>query len=105
MTNGDFHTVCRVGEIPEGQGRAFVVKDRIVAVFNDDGTYYGTDDTCPHMGASLAQGQMFEGTVICGWHAWRFCIKEGTWLDNPRLKIDTFDVRVQNGEIQVKVPE
>ncbi|MBI3464232.1 MAG: Rieske (2Fe-2S) protein [Planctomycetes bacterium] len=101
----DFHTVARVGQIPEGQGRAFAVRGRIIAVFNDAGQYYAIDDTCPHMGASLAGGQLFEGTVICAWHAWRFSIKDGTWVDNPRLKIDSYEVRVAGEEIQVKVPE
>lgn len=101
----EFHTVARVGEIPEGQGRAFVVDGQIVAVFNDSGRYYAIEDTCPHMGASLSQGQLYEGTVICGWHAWRFSIKDGTWVDNPRLKVDSFEVRVAGEEIQVKAPE
>ncbi len=100
----EYQTVARVGEIPESQGRAFEVAGKLVAVFNHDGEYFAIDDACPHMGASLAQGQMFEGTVICCWHAWRFSIRDGTWVDNPRLKIDTYDVRVEGDEIQVKPP-
>lgn len=97
-----FQTIARVGEIAEGQGRAFVVGTRIVAVFRQGDEYFAIDDTCPHMGASLADGQMCDGSVVCGWHAWRFSIKDGTWLDNPRLKIDTFEVRVEGEEIQVR---
>jgi len=32
-------------------------------------------------------------------------LEDGTWIDNPRLKIDTFEVRVQGGEIQVNVED
>ena len=43
--------------------------------------------------------------VSCPWHAWRFRISDGTWCDNPRIKIDTFPLRVVGDEIQVSVPE
>jgi nitrite reductase/ring-hydroxylating ferredoxin subunit len=101
-TGSDYVTVARVGEIPEGQGQAYTVGDRLVAVFNDGGTYFAIDDFCPHMGASLAGGYMEEGAVACPWHAWRFSIRDGSWLDNPKIRVDCFDVRVVDGEIQVK---
>jgi nitrite reductase (NADH) small subunit/3-phenylpropionate/trans-cinnamate dioxygenase ferredoxin subunit len=42
--------------------------------------------------------------VTCPWHAWRFCVSNGKWADNPKLAVDTFDVRVVGNEIQVHVP-
>ena len=99
----DYQTVARVGEIPEGQGRAFEVAGKLVAVFQEGGEYFAIDDTCPHMGASLATGQLLEGVVTCCWHAWRFCIRDGSWADNPKLKVASYDVRVEGDAIQVKV--
>jgi nitrite reductase (NADH) small subunit/3-phenylpropionate/trans-cinnamate dioxygenase ferredoxin subunit len=100
----DFITVARVGDITEGQGQAFPVNGRMVAVFLYDGQYYAIDDFCPHMGASLAGGYLAGGVVTCPWHAWRFSVCDGTWCDNPRIKIDSFEVRVVGDEIQVNVP-
>ncbi len=100
----EFVTVAKVGSIPEGEGATFPLGDRLVAVFNLAGTYHAIDDLCPHMGASLGAGQLDdEGKVTCPWHAWRFDVCDGTWCDNPRLKIDAFEVRVQGDEIQVAV--
>ena len=100
----EFVTVAKVGSIPEGQGASFPVGDRLVAVFNHSGTYTAIDDVCPHMGASLGAGQLDgEGKVMCPWHAWRFDVCDGTWCDNPTLKIDTFEVRVEGEDIQVRV--
>jgi nitrite reductase (NADH) small subunit/3-phenylpropionate/trans-cinnamate dioxygenase ferredoxin subunit len=99
-----FVTVARVGSIPPGQGETFTVGDRLVAVFNDGGTYRAIDDLCPHMGASLGAGPIEGGVVTCPWHAWRFRLSDGAWCDNPRLAVDTFEVRVQGNEIQVRVP-
>ena len=103
----DFQTVARVGEIPEGEGRAFEVAGRMIAVFLVGGKYSAIYDTCPHMGASLASGYVENGGVMCPWHAWRFSVTEGTWLDNPKssLRQEVFETRIAGNEIQVKIPE
>ncbi|HEX3659274.1 MAG TPA: Rieske (2Fe-2S) protein [Pirellulales bacterium] len=99
----DFATVAKVGAIPEGRGATFVVADRLVAVFNDGGRYFALDDICPHMGASLSPGEVHDGIVTCPWHAWRFRLCDGAWADNPKIKIDRFEVRVDGDDIQVRV--
>jgi nitrite reductase (NADH) small subunit len=102
-TNDGFVTIAKVGGIPEGEGRSFQVGERLVAVFLQGGQYYAIDDLCPHMGASLGAGYLDEeGNVTCPWHAWRFCVRDGKWCDNPRLGVDTFDVRVIDDQIQVR---
>ena len=107
MNDSGFQTVARVGEIPAGEGRSFPVNGRMVAVFHIDGQYRAIADACPHMGASLASGYVDDGAVTCPWHAWRFCVQDGLWLDNPKSKIrtDCYSVRVVDDEIQVCVPE
>ncbi len=102
----DFETVANVGDIPEGEGRSYAVNGRMVGIFNIDGEYSAINDTCPHMGASLASGHVEGSAVTCPWHAWRFCVKEGTWLDNPNAKVktDKYEVRLEGTHIQVKVP-
>ena len=103
IASAEFTTVAKVGEIPEGQGAAYPVNGRMVAVFCEGGQYFAIDDFCPHMGASLAGGYVEKGLVSCPWHAWRFCIRDGTWADNPRIKIDAFETRVVGDEVQVRV--
>jgi len=98
-----FVTVAKVGSIAEGEGASFQVGDRLVAVFLHQGQYLAIDDLCPHMGASLGAGDLDDGGVVtCPWHAWRFHVHDGRWCDNPRLAVDTFDVRVVGEEIQVR---
>jgi len=101
-----FKTVGKVGDIAPGTGKAFEFGDQMVAIFLEtDGTYLAIDDLCPHMGASLASGHFSEGVVTCPWHGWSFDARDGSWCDNRRLKIDTFEVRIQNDDIQLAAVE
>jgi nitrite reductase (NADH) small subunit/3-phenylpropionate/trans-cinnamate dioxygenase ferredoxin subunit len=103
----EFVSVAKLGEIPEGEGRAFPVNGTMVAVFHVKGEYTAVSDTCPHMGASLASGYVEGTAVMCPWHAWRFCVKDGTWLDAPQAKIrlNSYEVRIVGDDIQVLVPD
>lgn len=97
----DFVTVATVDEIPEGAGKAFEVGDKMVAVFKIDGQIHAIDDQCPHMGASLASGFIEGCEVACPWHAWRFDVRDGTWCDNRRIKIDSFQTRIVDNQVQI----
>jgi nitrite reductase (NADH) small subunit/3-phenylpropionate/trans-cinnamate dioxygenase ferredoxin subunit len=101
----EFITVAKVGDIPEGEGRAYEYDEQMVAVFNDKGEYRAIDDMCPHMGASLASGHLEDGVVACPWHSWRFDTRDGAWCENRRLTIDVFQVRVVGDEIQIAAAE
>lgn len=103
----EFISVAKVGDIPEGQGRSYPVDGKMVGVFLIGGEYHAINDSCPHMGASLASGYVEDGAVTCPWHAWRFCVKDGAWLDSPQSKVktDCFEVSVDGDDIRVKLPE
>jgi nitrite reductase (NADH) small subunit/3-phenylpropionate/trans-cinnamate dioxygenase ferredoxin subunit len=100
----EFRTVCRVGDIAEGEGKAVSVGDKVIAVFLAGGRYAAIDDCCPHMGASLSEGYVEGGIVTCPWHAWRFRLQDGAWADNPRIYIGCYPVRVEGDLVQVQVP-
>ncbi|HZZ71443.1 MAG TPA: Rieske (2Fe-2S) protein [Pirellulales bacterium] len=100
----EFVTVAKVGAIRPGEGATFTLGENLVAVFLENGAYFAIDDLCPHMGASLGAGCIDGGIVTCPWHAWRFRVADGAWADNPRIKINTYDVRVMGDEIQVRGP-
>lgn len=100
---GVFHSVCKVADVVEGLGHTVYVEDKPIAVFLVDGKYFAIDDTCPHMGASLASGFVENGCVTCPWHFWRFRLDDGKWADNPRLGIGRYAIRVVNDEIQVEL--
>src|SRR5271165_3550346 len=98
-----YHTVARVGEIPEGRGIPVQIEGRTIAVFLDEGNYFAIDDACPHKGAPLCDGIIFDKTVTCTWHGWRFSLEDGRWIDSPskRTRTGTYPVRLEGDLIQV----
>lgn len=100
-----YHDVSSIHDIPLGRGRVFTVAGRMIAVMNDGGEFRAIDDFCPHMGASLGDGYVENGCVSCPWHAWRFRLSDGAWLDNPKIKTDTFPIRIVGDRVEVGIEE
>jgi nitrite reductase (NADH) small subunit len=100
-----YHTVALVGEIAEGRGLPVVILGREIAVFLDEGNYYAIDNACPHKGAPLCDGIVFDKTVTCTWHGWRFSLEDGRWIDSPssRTRTGCYPVRIEGDRIQVAV--
>jgi nitrite reductase/ring-hydroxylating ferredoxin subunit len=70
--------VASTADIPEGEGRAFDVNGKTVAVFNSGGTFYAIDNECKHQGGPLAEGEL-DGTVVtCPLHAWTYDVTSGS---------------------------
>jgi nitrite reductase (NADH) small subunit/3-phenylpropionate/trans-cinnamate dioxygenase ferredoxin subunit len=101
----DFQTVCKLEDLKPGQGKTVALGSRLIALFTIDGRVCAIDDVCPHMGASLGAGELDGAIVTCLWHGWRFRVTDGTWADNPRIKIPCYAVRVVDGLVQVQPPE
>jgi nitrite reductase (NADH) small subunit len=92
-----FQTVCKVQDLPEGEGKIVPFGRKSI---------YAVDDVCPHMGASLGSGHVEGDTVTCPWHAWRFRLSDGVWADYPKgkVKIGCYVVRVEGDDVQIELP-
>ena len=103
----DFIAVADEDEIPVGSAKAFPVNGKLVAVFHTEDGWYAIDDLCPHQGASLSAGHVEDKAVMCPWHAWRFSIEDGRWLDadTGKLACGSYAVKVEDEEVFVSVPK
>ena len=70
-------TIASVDEIAEGKGKAFDLGEKRIAIFNVAGKFHAIDDTCPHAGASLAEGDLEGDNVVCPWHYAEFSLETG----------------------------
>jgi len=93
-----------VGDLPPGAGRPVVVEGRAIALFNDAGDILAVDDTCPHQGASLGEGLLHRGEVVCPWHAWTFDLRSGESTRIPGTSVACYATRLSGGDVEVEIP-
>jgi nitrite reductase/ring-hydroxylating ferredoxin subunit len=97
-----FVKVATVQEVPPGKAKQVKVGGKTLAVFNVSGNFYAIDDTCPHRGASLAEGELEGQEVVCPWHAAAFDVTTGAHLCPPaHSDVACYKVQVVGDEVQV----
>ena len=103
MANARRIKVAAVGDVASGQGAVVEADGKSLALFNVDGAWYATDNTCPHRGGPLGEGDLDGRVVTCPWHAWRWDVTTGANVNNPVVRVACFPVAVENGAVYVEV--
>lgn len=100
----EFVRVAKASDLEPGKCMRVDVAGHKIALYNVDGEVYATDDTCSHAEASLSQGCLRGDEIECPMHGARFNVKTGQALCLPAwAPVDTFAVKVEDGEIKVRV--
>jgi nitrite reductase (NADH) small subunit len=90
--------------LPPGSATHVEVDDGAVAVCNVNGTLHAVDGICPHSAGPLGHGALHGTTLVCPYHAWGFDCVTGVCDADDELKLATYPVRIENGDIWVDVP-
>ena len=100
----EFVRVCAQSDLPR-QGLVLEVSldGRPLCVANVDGAICVLDGTCPHEGGPLGEGSLENGRVVCPWHGYAFDVHTGASEDDPDVKAEVLEARVENGELRVKI--
>ncbi len=100
----EWRKVGDIGEIPEGGAKSVELDEgRTIALFNDAGKIYATDNQCPHMGYPLTRGVIRHGILTCDWHGRSFDLEAGGCFNVECDDLQTFPAQVRNGEIWLQV--
>jgi nitrite reductase/ring-hydroxylating ferredoxin subunit len=70
-------------ELPPGRCSEVSVGGKPVALYNVDGTFYATSNTCIHAAARWARASWSGHAVMCPWHAWTWDVRSGENTANP----------------------
>ena len=96
--------VAKASDVPPGQGRVVQAGAKTLALFNVDGVFHAIDNTCPHRGGPMGDGDLDGRVAVCPWHGWRWDVTTGANANNPAVKIACFPARVENGDVYVELP-
>jgi nitrite reductase (NADH) small subunit len=99
-----YQKLASLDELPQGTLLEIVQGNDLYALCNVAGEVRAMSGTCPHHGGPLGQGALEGSIVTCPWHAWQFDTRTGACSFNDALRIPTYAVRVEAGEILVDLP-
>jgi nitrite reductase (NADH) small subunit len=100
----DYVRVCAQSELPQsGLVREISVEGRALCIANVDGAICVLDGTCPHEGGPLGEGTIENGRVVCPWHGYAFDAHTGETEDDPAVKAEVLEAKLENGELRVKM--
>ena len=100
-----FVSVTHYDQLPERRGHCAVVGRCELAVFKVNGEVFALDNTCPHRGGPLSEGDIVGDQIFCPLHAWGFKLRTGQSTTNPRARVRSYPVRVVDGRVEVEVEE
>ena len=89
--------IAELKDLPPGAGTSVDAAGRTLALFNVDGTLYAVDNTCPHRGGPLAEGDLDGAVVTCPWHGWRYDVTTGVRDGTPTVRVACYPVTIVDG--------
>jgi 3-phenylpropionate/trans-cinnamate dioxygenase ferredoxin subunit len=98
-------------ELSDGGKMKVVVKGETLMLAKLDGAYYALHNKCPHMGGSLADGNLNGGNIVCPRHGSVFDVKTGKAVHGGKLAFIKFNVgdatsypvKTQDGDVMVGI--
>jgi 3-phenylpropionate/trans-cinnamate dioxygenase ferredoxin component len=100
--------VFQEDELPPGSMKLVSTTAGVVGVYNLEGELRALEDRCSHDDGPLCEGDWDaeEGIVVCPRHGSNFDIRTGVPLTLPAFEpVFTYPVRVENGVVEVLVPD
>jgi nitrite reductase/ring-hydroxylating ferredoxin subunit len=99
----EYVTVARADEIPPGTVRTVHVGEESIALVRVDGTFYATQNACVHLQGPLGLGWLENCMLTCPWHGWQYDVRTGENEFDRAIVLRTYEVRVEDGDVQVAV--
>lgn len=92
-----------VGELSaldeEGYFTAKLPDGRDVLILRCSGIVYAIQRRCPHEGAPLERGNVWNKMIRCGQHGFTFDLETGEGLNCPGYKIERYTVKEEDGKM------
>ena len=100
----DYQLACPVEDVPPGKMHLVEVDDRLVILFNIEGSYYCIDDVCTHDGGPLSDGELEGCQIACPRHGAKFDVTSGKALTMPATQdTGSHEVKLDDGNLFVKI--
>ena len=96
--------LCRLDEIAVGRAKYVEAGNKALTVVRMSETDAAVfDDACPHAGASLSGGRVYDGCLVCPLHGWEFRLTDGACPDAEAYRTRKYSSRVVDGVVEALI--
>lgn len=99
----DFVDVASINDVAAGRAKSLKVGERTIALYHTKSGFFASDNTCPHRGGPLGQGDVIGEEIVCPWHLWGFDVRSGVCMGNVQVSIVTHEVKIDRDRVLVKL--
>lgn len=99
----DFIDIGSTSDLPLGRAITRTVGERKIALCHTASGFYALDNTCPHRGGPLGEGDVIGEELVCPWHLWGFEVATGNCGGNPDLGVAPHELRVEGDRLLVRL--
>lgn len=101
----DFVAVLPEKDLEDNSMKCVQAGEIPVLLAKQSGKIYALANTCSHLGGPLNEGKLLDDcSVKCPWHGSEFSLRDGSVQNGPATEAQPkFEVRVNNGQIEVRV--
>ena len=99
-----FVKVAERADLVPGRVKGVEANGVPIALCNVSGVFYAIDDTCPHRGALLSEGELIGKEITCPLHGAIFDVTTGEVREGPAGEgVSCYSVRITGDAIEVKI--
>ena len=103
MSDAPFISVAKVEDVPVGTKLVSDLNGRSILICHAQTGLFVIENKCSHAYECLDRGRMKAGWISCPVHGARFDLATGRALGLPATApIETFEVRINEGQIEVR---
>ncbi len=90
-------------DLPEGVPTHVQAGGVGVILLRHEGQVVAVGEHCPHLGAPMVDGWLYENTLVCPWHGSRFDVGTGAVVAGPAVApLPCYQTRLRDGQIELR---
>jgi nitrite reductase/ring-hydroxylating ferredoxin subunit len=99
----EFETVARLDKLQPGSLACARAGEEELALARIGDEVYALHGHCIHLQGPLCEGHLEGYVMSCPWHGWQYDVRTGENEFDRAIKLETYPVRIEDGEVKVAV--
>lgn len=98
-------------DLSSGEKKKISLEGKDILLTNINGSYYAVDNTCPHMGGSLYDGNLEGSHIVCPKHGSVFDVTNGEVVSRGKLlfikvkvhNLRSYPVKIEGSDLLIEM--